>query len=144
MIPLLHLLFHQIDISESRYLPCRTFPATAPVRRGPCGAVWPLIHHVPRRKTACQDDVYYTVHPVAIDRIRDARIGSRWIVVSVILIWLWLAGLPGRIAISRKHPEAEAVKLLGYVGLLQTICPWMRKIGIRACSSSNWLYPFAG
>lgn len=50
------------------------------------------------------------------------------IVVSVILIWLWLAGLPGRIAISRKHPEAEAVKLLGYAGLLPTIYPWMQAL----------------
>jgi hypothetical protein len=24
---------------------------------------------------------------------------------------VWLAGLPGRIAIARKHPDAEAVKL---------------------------------
>lgn len=50
------------------------------------------------------------------------------IVVSVIMIWLWLAGLPGRIAISRKHPEAEAVKLLGYAGLLPTIYPWMQAL----------------
>jgi hypothetical protein len=35
------------------------------------------------------------------------------VVVSVVAIWIWLAGLPGRIAIARKHPEAEAVKLLG-------------------------------
>ena len=26
---------------------------------------------------------------------------------------LWVAGLPGRIAIARKHPEAEAVKIMG-------------------------------
>jgi hypothetical protein len=50
------------------------------------------------------------------------------IVVSVIMIWLWLAGLPGRIAISRKHPEAEAVKMLGYAGLLPTIYPWMQAL----------------
>ncbi|MCG6867952.1 MAG: DUF3302 domain-containing protein [Gammaproteobacteria bacterium] len=40
--------------------------------------------------------------------------------------WIFLAGLPGRIAISRKHPEAEAVKLLGYAGLLPTIYPWVQ------------------
>ena len=34
-------------------------------------------------------------------------------VVAVGALWLWLAGMPGRIALSRKHPEAEAVKLLG-------------------------------
>ena len=26
---------------------------------------------------------------------------------------VWIAGLPGRIAIARKHPDAEAVKLMG-------------------------------
>ena len=28
-------------------------------------------------------------------------------VVALILTWLFLAGLPGRIALARKHPEAE-------------------------------------
>ena len=35
-------------------------------------------------------------------------------VAALVLLWIWLAGLPGRIAIARKHPEAEAVRLLGY------------------------------
>ena len=47
-------------------------------------------------------------------------------VVAVGAIWLWLAGLPGRIALARKHPEAEAVKLLGYAGLLPTVYPWVQ------------------
>jgi hypothetical protein len=47
-------------------------------------------------------------------------------VVAAVAFWVWLAGLPGRIAISRKHPEAEAVKLLGYAGLLPTIYPWVQ------------------
>ena len=34
-------------------------------------------------------------------------------VAAVGALWLWLAGMPGRIALARKHPEAEAVKLLG-------------------------------
>jgi len=42
--------------------------------------------------------------------------------------WLFLAGLPGRIALSRKHPEAEAVKYLGYAGLLPTVYPWMQAL----------------
>ena len=42
--------------------------------------------------------------------------------------WLFLAGLPGRIAIARKHPEAEAVKYLGYAGLLPTVYPWMQAL----------------
>ena len=36
-----------------------------------------------------------------------------------------MAGLPGRIAIARKHPEAEAVKLMGYIGFLPVL-PWVQ------------------
>jgi hypothetical protein len=48
------------------------------------------------------------------------------VVVSFVAFWVWLAGLPGRIAIARKHPEAEAVNLLGWAGLLPTIYPWVQ------------------
>jgi Protein of unknown function (DUF3302) len=48
------------------------------------------------------------------------------VVVAAVASWIWLAGLPGRIAIARRHPEAEAVKLLGYAGLLPTVYPWMQ------------------
>lgn len=37
---------------------------------------------------------------------------------------MWLAGLPGRIAIARKHPEAEAVRMMGYAGFLAAV-PWI-------------------
>jgi cytochrome c553 len=37
-----------------------------------------------------------------------------------VLIYIWIAGLPGRIALARKHPEAEAVKIMGWAGLLPT------------------------
>jgi hypothetical protein len=47
---------------------------------------------------------------------------------AVIVFWLFLAGLPGRIALARKHPEAEAVKYLGYAGLLPTVYPWMQAL----------------
>jgi hypothetical protein len=49
-------------------------------------------------------------------------------VAALILTWLFLAGLPGRIALARKHPEAEAVKYLGYAGLLPTVYPWMQAL----------------
>lgn len=45
---------------------------------------------------------------------------------AVLVILLWIAGLPGRIAIARKHPDAEAVKWMGYAGLLPTIFPWIQ------------------
>jgi len=38
---------------------------------------------------------------------------------------LWLAGLPGRIAIARNHPDAEAVKVMGWAGLLVAV-PWIQ------------------
>ena len=49
-------------------------------------------------------------------------------VVALVVTWLFLAGLPGRIALARKHPEAEAVKYLGYAGLLPTVYPWMQAL----------------
>lgn len=39
--------------------------------------------------------------------------------------FVWVAGLPGRIAIERKHPDAEAVKLMGYAGFLP-VFPWIQ------------------
>jgi hypothetical protein len=39
--------------------------------------------------------------------------------------FVWVAGLPGRIAIARKHPEAEAVKIMGYAGFLPVV-PWIQ------------------
>ncbi|MFC6631857.1 superinfection immunity protein [Microbulbifer taiwanensis] len=44
--------------------------------------------------------------------------------ISILLILLWIAGLPGKIAISRKHPDAEAVKIMGYAGFLAVV-PWI-------------------
>jgi hypothetical protein len=36
-----------------------------------------------------------------------------------------VAGLPGRIAIARKHPDAEAVNIMGWAGFLP-IVPWIQ------------------
>jgi Protein of unknown function (DUF3302) len=46
--------------------------------------------------------------------------------LSGVVFMVWLAGLPGRIARARKHPDAEAVNLLGWAGLLPTIYPWVQ------------------
>jgi len=46
--------------------------------------------------------------------------------VAVLALYVWIAGLPGRIAIARKHPEAEAVKMMGWAGLLPTVLPWIQ------------------
>ena len=46
-------------------------------------------------------------------------------VVAVLASLVWLAGLPGRIAIARKHPDAEAVNLMGWLGFLAVV-PWLQ------------------
>ena len=43
-----------------------------------------------------------------------------------VLTYIFIAGLPGRIALARKHPEAEAVKIMGWAGLLPTVLPWVQ------------------
>jgi len=45
--------------------------------------------------------------------------------MSALIFLVWLAGLPGRIAIQRKHPDAEAVMLMGYAGFLPLV-PWIQ------------------
>lgn len=44
---------------------------------------------------------------------------------GVMIFVIWMMGLPGRIAISRKHPDAEAVKIMGYTGFL-VVVPWIQ------------------
>lgn len=44
--------------------------------------------------------------------------------IAVFSLLMWLLGLPGRIAIQRRHPHAEAVKIMGYAGGL-AIVPWI-------------------
>ena len=46
-------------------------------------------------------------------------------VAIFLAFFVWLAGLPGRIAIARKHPDAEAVKIMGYLGFLPLV-PWIQ------------------
>ena len=46
------------------------------------------------------------------------------LVISGLSALLFLAALPGRIAESRNHPEAEAVKIMGYSGFLAVV-PWI-------------------
>jgi len=47
--------------------------------------------------------------------------------ITGLLILLWFGGLPGRIAVARKHPEANAVKILGWAGFLP-VYPWMQAL----------------
>ena len=40
---------------------------------------------------------------------------------------VFMLGLPGRIAIARNHPEAEAIYLMGWVGFLAVV-PWVQAL----------------
>jgi len=46
------------------------------------------------------------------------------LIVAVIAIWVALAMLPGRIAKSRNHPQAEAINVGGWVGALLLFVLW--------------------
>jgi hypothetical protein len=47
------------------------------------------------------------------------------LVVAFVIFVVWLAGLPDRIAVARKHPDAEAVRVMGWAGLLVAV-PWIQ------------------
>jgi len=42
-------------------------------------------------------------------------------------VLIFILGLPGRIAIARKHPEADAVYLMGWIGFLAVV-PWIQAL----------------
>jgi hypothetical protein len=45
--------------------------------------------------------------------------------VGALIAIVFVLGLPGRIAIARKHPDAEAVNVMGWVGFLALV-PWIQ------------------
>ncbi len=46
------------------------------------------------------------------------------LIVAAITIWVALAMLPGRIARSRNHPQAEAINVGGWLGALLLFVLW--------------------
>lgn len=46
---------------------------------------------------------------------------------SFLLIVIFILGLPGRIAIARNHPEADAVYTMGWLGFLGVL-PWIQAL----------------
>ena len=46
-------------------------------------------------------------------------------VVAFLAIAVFVLGLPGRIAIARRHPDADAVNLMGWLGFLAVV-PWIQ------------------
>jgi hypothetical protein len=49
------------------------------------------------------------------------------IVIAGLGAAVFILGLPGRIAIARKHPEADAVNLMGWVGFVAVV-PWINAL----------------
>jgi hypothetical protein len=49
------------------------------------------------------------------------------VVITFLAAGVFILGLPGRIAIARNHPEADAVNLMGWVGFL-AIVPWIQAL----------------
>src|SRR5208337_3810956 len=49
------------------------------------------------------------------------------IVFAALGLAVFVLGLPGRIAIARNHPEADAVNLMGWVGFV-AIVPWIQAL----------------
>ena len=50
------------------------------------------------------------------------------LVGAFLAVAVLILGLPGRIAIARKHPDADAVNLMGWLGFLAVV-PWMQAFG---------------
>lgn len=48
--------------------------------------------------------------------------------IAAVVVIVFLGSLPGRIAIARKHPEAEAVKIMRWAGLFFAL-PWIQAFG---------------
>jgi hypothetical protein len=46
-------------------------------------------------------------------------------VTAIVLAFIEIAGMPGRSARERHHPEAEAIALLGWLGLPMGVLPWL-------------------
>jgi Protein of unknown function (DUF3302) len=47
------------------------------------------------------------------------------LIAAFVIVVIFVLGLPGRIAIARKHPDADAVNLMGWLGFLAVV-PWMQ------------------
>jgi hypothetical protein len=45
--------------------------------------------------------------------------------LAFVIAFVFILGLPGRIAIARKHPDADAVNIMGWAGFLAVV-PWMQ------------------
>jgi hypothetical protein len=54
--------------------------------------------------------------------------------VAIALLMFFLGGLPGKIAASRNHPYAKAVKVLGWVGIFTYGAAWLAALIWAYCT----------
>jgi Protein of unknown function (DUF3302) len=47
------------------------------------------------------------------------------LVGAFLAVAVFVLGLPGRIAIARKHPDAEAINIMGWLGFMAVV-PWIQ------------------
>lgn len=49
------------------------------------------------------------------------------VVLILLVIWIYmlLAAIPGNKARERGHPQADAINVLGWIGLLLGVIPWV-------------------
>jgi hypothetical protein len=47
------------------------------------------------------------------------------LVAAVLAVAMFVLGLPGRIAMARKHPDADAINIMGWLGFMAVV-PWMQ------------------
>ena len=40
------------------------------------------------------------------------------IILSALAVFVWAAMLPGKVALKRSHPQAEAINVAGWVGMV--------------------------
>ena len=47
------------------------------------------------------------------------------LVATVLAVVVWLAMLPGKIAAQREHPQADAIRVLGWIGIATLGPAWL-------------------
>jgi Protein of unknown function (DUF3302) len=47
------------------------------------------------------------------------------LVAAFLAVFVFVLGLPGRIAMARKHPDADAINIMGWLGFMAVV-PWMQ------------------
>jgi hypothetical protein len=47
------------------------------------------------------------------------------LVAAFLAVAMFVLGLPGRIAMARKHPDADAINIMGWLGFMAVV-PWMQ------------------